>query len=65
AGDLSRQLGVPYAPPEGRSWPGTAWTVVEFAESPFSGLLAEGSGEAFIREMLYSAWGVGLEPAAG
>jgi len=57
-GDMSRQLDLKNAPPAGRAWPLTAWTVVEFAESPFSALLPANAGESFVREVIYAAWGI-------
>lgn len=62
-GDMARQLGVRNAPPSGRAWPLTAWTVVEFAESPFSALLPPDAGESFAREVIYAAWGISFAPA--
>ncbi|HXG23659.1 MAG TPA: hypothetical protein VNJ09_03815, partial [Chthonomonadales bacterium] len=47
AGDLARQLQTEAAPPEGRSWPASAWSVVEFMESPFSALLPPDADDAF------------------
>lgn len=61
-GDLSRQMEVAGAPPEGRAWPDTAWSFAEFAESPLSALLPPGADEAFVRSVLYAAWGVAFEP---
>jgi hypothetical protein len=60
-GDIARQLGVQNAPPAGRSWPLTAWTVVEFAESPFSALLPPEAGESFVRDVIYAAWGISFD----
>jgi len=60
-GDLARQMGITGAPPEGRAWPATAWSLVEFAESPFSALLPVGADEAFVHRVLYAAWGVAFE----
>jgi hypothetical protein len=62
-GDMARQLGVRNAPPPGRAWPLTAWTVIEFAESPFSGLLPSNAGESFARSVIYAAWGISFVPA--
>lgn len=63
-GDLARQCGAPGAPPAGRAWPRPVWSVVEFAESPLSGLLPEGADSVTVRELLYAAWGYGPSPAA-
>jgi hypothetical protein len=60
-GDASRKLRTPCAPPRGRTWPRPVWTVAEFAESPLSGMLPPGAGEAFVRSVFYSAWGVEFE----
>lgn len=57
-GDMARRLGVANAPPVGRTWPLTAWTVVEFAGSPFSALLPPDASEGFVREVIYAAWGI-------
>lgn len=57
-GDLSRQSATTNAPPPGRRWPETAWTVVEFADSPWSALLPSDADEVFVRQMLYAAWGL-------
>lgn len=62
-GDVARQFCTKNAPPLGRTWPKTAWSLVEFAESPFSALLPPKANEAFIRSLLYAAWGVTFEPA--
>jgi hypothetical protein len=61
SGDLARELSTPYAPPVGRAWPGAAWTVAEFAHSPFSGLLPPRADDKFTRDLLYAAWGVAIE----
>ena len=58
SGDVARGLDLPDAPPSGRAWPSPAWSFVEFAESPFSGLLPNGAGESYVREVLYGAWGL-------
>jgi len=63
AGELARNHDVSGAPPMGRTWPSTAWSVVEFAESPLSALLPPTATDETVRGMLYSAWGVSLEPA--
>lgn len=60
-GDLARQLQTQAAPPEGRSWPASAWSVVEFMESPFSALLPPDADDAFVHNLLYAAWGVIFE----
>lgn len=57
-GDVSRSLSIPGAPPTGQTWPAPAWSFVEFAESPLSGLLPSGADEPFVRDVLYSAWGI-------
>lgn len=57
AGDLARQLGTRAAPPPGRAWPAAAWSAVELAESPFSGLLPPSAGEEYYRQVLRAAWG--------
>ena len=57
-GDLARSLEIKDAPPTGRAWPSPAWSFVEFAESPLSGLLPHGAGESYVREVLYSSWGL-------
>lgn len=64
SGDLSRSLKIKDAPPEGRAWPSPAWSFVEFAESPLSGLLPAGAGEPYVREVLYSAWGLASTDSA-
>lgn len=58
AGDFARQLRITGAPPPGRHWPATAWSVVEFAASPLSGLLPPNADEAFVRKLIYEAWGM-------
>jgi hypothetical protein len=65
SGDLARQLGTSGAPPEGRAWPATAWSVVEFAESPLSALLPPDAGEPCVRNLLYAAWGVAFDKDEG
>ncbi len=62
-GDLSRRLEIPNAPPPGRTWPVSAWSVTEFAESPLSGLLPRGADDSVVRALLYAAWGVTLQAA--
>jgi hypothetical protein len=57
-GKTSRKLGSIAAPPPGRSWPASCWSVVEFAGSPISGLLPPKADETFVRDLLYAAWGV-------
>jgi hypothetical protein len=57
-GDASRYFGIPGAPPGEKTWPSAAWTFREFAESPLSGLLPPRADDVFVREILYSAWGV-------
>jgi hypothetical protein len=59
--ETARQLGTSFAPPRGRTWPGTTWTVAELMESPLSGLLPEDADERFVREILYASWGVTFE----
>lgn len=61
AGDLARQLQTEAAPPEGRPWPASAWSVAEFMESPLSALLPPDADDAFVRDLLYAAWGVIFE----
>jgi hypothetical protein len=61
-GEVSRRLGTRAAPPAGRSWPASCWSVVEFATSPISGLLPAQADESFARDLLYAAWGVTLAP---
>ena len=60
-GDQARTLNEAGAPPPGRTWPAPAWSVVEFAESPLSGLLPPDADEEMVRAMMYSAWGVTFE----
>jgi hypothetical protein len=60
-GDLARQLQIEAAPPEGRTWPASAWSVVEFMESPFSALLPPNVDDAFVHDLLYAAWGIIFE----
>lgn len=62
-GELARELGLPDSPPPGKRWPSASWSFIEFAESPLSGLLPSGADERFVREVLYSAWGVPASPA--
>jgi hypothetical protein len=62
-GSVSRQLGTVAAPPPGRTWPASCWTVVEFAGSPFSGLLPPNADELFVHDLLYACWGVTFERA--
>ena len=62
-GSVSRDAGIRSAPPPGRAWPGTAWSVVEFADSPFSSLVPAGADEQFVRRLMYSAWGVVFDEA--
>jgi len=57
---LATELGAACAPPPGRAWPSPAWSLVELAESPLSGLLPAGLGDGFVREMLLAAWGAAL-----
>jgi hypothetical protein len=57
-GDVSRQLGTVAAPPIGRTWPASSWTVVEFAASPFSALLPPRADTRFVSDLIYAAWGV-------
>lgn len=57
-GDLSRHLDLPGAPPEGHGWFASSWSFVEFAASPLSALLPDDTTEAFVRHLLYAAWGV-------
>lgn len=64
SGDLARQLHARCAPPAGKTWPGTAWSLVELAESPLSALLPEHAGDETLRALLYAAWGVSFEVAA-
>ncbi|MGC8667408.1 MAG: hypothetical protein ACP5VE_04735 [Chthonomonadales bacterium] len=63
-GDLSRQLRSRSAPPPGQTWPGTAWSLVELAESPLSALLPQHADDELLRALLYAAWGVSFEPAS-
>ena len=58
AGDISRGLQVSGAPPDGKPWPSPAWSFVEFAESPLSGLLPADADESLVRNLLYRAWGM-------
>lgn len=55
-GDQARTLGAGNAPPVGKPWPSPAWSVVEFAESPFSALLPSNRDIFFVREMMYCSW---------
>ena len=57
-GEQARALEIEGAPPLGRPWPGTAWSVFEFAESPFSGLLPGDAGQELVQSMIFAAWGV-------
>lgn len=57
-GEQARQFEIEGAPPAGRPWPGTAWSVFEFAESPFSGLLPGDAGQELVQSMIHAAWGV-------
>lgn len=57
-GDVARRLGTTAAPPPGRSWPRTAWSVAEFAESPLSGLLPASSDLMLVADLLECAWEV-------
>ena len=63
-GDLARKLNTIGSPPYGRAWPQTAWTVSEFAASPFSQLLPVDADEAFVQKLVYAAWGVAVVPSA-
>ena len=56
-GEIARGLHIPGAPPADRSWPAAAWSFVEFAESPLSGLLPPDADERYVRDVLYNAWG--------
>jgi hypothetical protein len=60
-GDQARRFGIPGAPPLGRSWPTTTWSVYEFAESPLSGLLPPDADQEFVHSVLYASWGVSFE----
>lgn len=62
SGDISRKMKTAGAPPIGRSWPQTAWTVSEFAASPFSALLPADADEMFVQKLIYTAWGVAVVP---
>ncbi|MCC6731183.1 MAG: hypothetical protein IT208_17800 [Chthonomonadales bacterium] len=57
-GDTARRLEVASAPPEGRTWPPTAWSIYEFAESPLSGLLPAEAPPGFVEAVLRAAWGL-------
>lgn len=57
-GDVARRLGTAAAPPVGRRWPRTAWSVAEFAESPLSGLLPAASDLMLVAELMEYAWDV-------
>jgi hypothetical protein len=61
-GDLARQNELPAAPPIGRTWPLSCWSMVELAESPLSALLPHNADLEMVREMLYAAWGVQNPP---
>jgi hypothetical protein len=60
-GEQARRMQVVGAPPAGRSWPGTTWSVFEFAESPVSGLLPPEADQEFVNSVLYASWGVAFE----
>ena len=60
-GDLARSLAISDSPPIGRTWPAPAWSFVEFSESPLSGLLPSNADERFVRDLLFSAWGVSAQ----
>ncbi|MEP6756765.1 MAG: hypothetical protein ABJA67_14770, partial [Chthonomonadales bacterium] len=62
SGDIARKMGTTAAPPFGRAWPQTAWTVSEFAASPFSALLPMDADETFVQKLVYTAWGVEVIP---
>src|SRR5258708_9999606 len=55
-GDQARKLKDPGAPPLGRTWPAPTWSVVEFTESPLSGLLPPHAEENRVRRLPYSPW---------
>ena len=57
-GEISRNLGTCGAPPLGRSWPPTVWSVTEFADSPLSALLPPGSSDDTVRSIMNAAWGI-------
>jgi hypothetical protein len=57
-GELSREFRTDNAPPQGRAWPATAWSVAEFAGSPFSALLSPDADEEFVQDLVYASWGV-------
>jgi hypothetical protein len=57
-GDLSREYGTENAPPLGRTWPSTAWSVAEFAQSPMSAMLPADADEEFVQDLVYASWGV-------
>ena len=63
SGDLARKMNTLGSPPVGRGWPQTAWTISEFAASPFSQLLPVDADEAFVQKLIYAAWGVAVAPA--
>lgn len=65
SGDLARQLGSSCAPPPGKTWPGTAWSLVELASSPLSALLPPNATDETLRALLYAAWGVSFEASSG
>ena len=56
-GDVARRLDVQGAPLGRAGCPDPVWSLVEFAESPLSGLLPTGATESDVRKMLYAAWG--------
>jgi hypothetical protein len=57
-GDVARNASLRSAPPAGRTWPRTAWSLSELADSPLSALLPGDAQENFVRRLLYAAWGV-------
>jgi hypothetical protein len=56
SGDTARGLSIAGAPPAGRRWLDAAWSLLEFAESPLSGLLPRDADDTFAREVVRAAW---------
>lgn len=61
-GDMARQMATDAAPPEGRAWPRSTWSVYEFAGSPLSALLPADVSETFLQTVMVAAWGIDSRP---
>jgi hypothetical protein len=60
-GNQARRQNHPGAPPPGRTWPSPVWSVLEFAQSPLSGLLPPDADVDLVRALMYASWGVSFD----